>query len=549
MKRFAPVAAAVALAVAAAGSAAAAPKASTLCVAKGPTCFRTLAAALTAAHDGDKVRIGPGAYAGGVTIDASIELVGAGAGKTIVTGGGPVLTIGVYGASSEPTVSIDGVTITGGVTRSSPESVPLTGEDGVDALGGGIEIPSNADFTGGATVTITNSVITGNRVAPTVTVPSTHAVCPSGPCPKALAAGGGIDSWGTLTLDGTTISNNRVGAAAGLSNVASDADGGAIYNEASAGPLTISNSVISSNQVSASAPNGRFANSGGIFLVGGTLTMSGSSVTNNSATLNAAWPNSVDTQAVAGGIEVDGDDSCADPSFCAAATISDSTISGNTVNATNTVGDAVDFCGGICDDGVLDLRDSTLANNRVSATVPTGSPGGASGDSGGFGAGGPVSIRDVQITGNSVSASAPAGGVSASTGGGDTGNSGVTSTIVDSVISNNQITGTSGTGTVTLIGAGFANFGGEVTLRNTTITRNAGTASASTGTANGGGIWNDTTGGGPSSLTLTDSAITHNALTGGAGITIEGGGLFTTGPITLQDSVITHNAPDQCVGC
>src|SRR5262249_51861733 len=125
-----------------------------------------LAPALAAAHDGDTIRLGPGTYDGGVTIDVSVRLVGAGAGRTIISGGGPVLTIGEFGASTEPTVSIEGVTITGGIARSSPESTPFTGQEGVFAAGGGVEIPPNADFSGGATVTIASSVITGNRVAP-----------------------------------------------------------------------------------------------------------------------------------------------------------------------------------------------------------------------------------------------------------------------------------------------------------------------------------------------------------------------------------------------
>ena len=91
------------------------------------------------------------------------------------------------------------------------------------AEGGGIEIPPNADFTGGATVTISNSVITGNRVAPTQTLPF-GPPCPGNVnCPYAAANGGGIDSWGTLTLTNTTVSNNRVGTASGLSSIASDA--------------------------------------------------------------------------------------------------------------------------------------------------------------------------------------------------------------------------------------------------------------------------------------------------------------------------------------
>ena len=41
--------------------------------------------------------------------NASVKLVGAGAGQTVISGGGPVLTIGTFGALTEPTVSIDGV--------------------------------------------------------------------------------------------------------------------------------------------------------------------------------------------------------------------------------------------------------------------------------------------------------------------------------------------------------------------------------------------------------------------------------------------------------
>ena len=156
------------IAVTGAVAAASAPPAlaANLCVGGGPGCFATLQAAVSAARSGDTIAIASGTFAGGVTIAVSVNIVGAGADSTVVRGGDSVLTIGVLGASSEPTVSISGVTITGGVARSSPESIPAVGEAGVMARGGGIEIPPNADFTGGATVTISNSVITGNRVAP-----------------------------------------------------------------------------------------------------------------------------------------------------------------------------------------------------------------------------------------------------------------------------------------------------------------------------------------------------------------------------------------------
>src|SRR3954454_5482277 len=78
--------------------------------------YMQLAPAVVAAHTGDTIKIGAGTYAGGVTIDVSVRLLGAGPGATVIRGGGPVLTVGVAGAASEPTVTIDGVIVTGGVT-------------------------------------------------------------------------------------------------------------------------------------------------------------------------------------------------------------------------------------------------------------------------------------------------------------------------------------------------------------------------------------------------------------------------------------------------
>ena len=50
--------------------------ANTLCVG-GPRCFATIQAAVNAASDGDTIKIGPGTFAGGVTIDRSVNLIGA----------------------------------------------------------------------------------------------------------------------------------------------------------------------------------------------------------------------------------------------------------------------------------------------------------------------------------------------------------------------------------------------------------------------------------------------------------------------------------------
>ncbi|HEY2789417.1 MAG TPA: hypothetical protein VGI72_08170, partial [Gaiellales bacterium] len=101
--------------------------ASTLCVAKTGNCYRTIQAALRAAHAGDTIAIGRGTFRGGLHVTTSVRLLGRGPGRTVIRGGGSVITIGRFGATDEPTVSIAGVTVTGGLTHTSPESVAFTG--------------------------------------------------------------------------------------------------------------------------------------------------------------------------------------------------------------------------------------------------------------------------------------------------------------------------------------------------------------------------------------------------------------------------------------
>jgi hypothetical protein len=510
--------------------------AATLNVCPSGCAYTQLAAALAAAHNRDTIRIGPGTYDGGVTIDVSVKLVGAGAGHTIISGGGPVLTIGEFGASTEPTVSIEGVTITGGITRSSPESTPFTGQEGVFAAGGGMEIPPNEDFSGGATVTIASSVITGNRVAPSDTAPF-GPPCPSGPCPFAFAGGGGIDSWGTVTLVDTTISNNRVGSASGLSTLASDAVGGAITNRL--GPLTIIGSDIHGNQASATGPIGRFAEGGAIMAFGGALRISSSSVTENSAGLAASLPNSVELLANGGGMHISSDVSTA--------TISNTTISGNSVTMTNTVGDTQAFAGGILVDLDVDftMSNSVVADNSVSSATLAGSSGNAEGDSGAGALLGTIS--NTRFTGNTVYVSSAAGDATALAGAMiDFGS------ITNSVISDNHVHASSPNGTVFAAGGAVVVDEPGVTLRSSEVSANTIDATGASGSAQGGGIFNapiaDGPPGGP--LTLVNSQVTANALTGSAGIARQGGGLYIqTLPLTLTHSVIANNSPDQCFGC
>jgi hypothetical protein len=470
----------------------------------------------------------------------SIKLVGAGAGATFISGGGPVITIGVVNAPSEPTVSIAAVTITRGVNTSSP--FPFV------ARGGGIDVPHAANFAPGATVAISNSVITGNRTAPSAAVDSglpcpadITITCIDGDLPFAAARGGGIATSGNLKLNNTTISDNVC-----ASSVTSDAEGCGIFALPGSN-VSMNDSTVSGNDAHAGAPNGRFADGGGVFSLG-TLTIDQSVVSGNSASISTAMPNDIPDGIAAnsGGVHVLGDDSCASPGSCAIGKIRNSTITGNTVTASNSLGDAVDFCGGICDDGVLTLADSLVSSNHVTATVPSGSTACACADSAGIGTGGIESIAETHVTGNTVTASAPDGTANASSGGGSDGND-VTNTISDSLFSGNQITATTTSGTANVQGAGFSNFA-VLTIRGTTFSDNTGTATGPSGSAQGGGISN-TSCCGPGTLTLLDDQLIRNTLSGTPGITVQGGGLFTTNPVTIKDTVIANNIPDNCVGC
>jgi hypothetical protein len=528
-----------AAAVGGASAATSAARAKSICVGSRSGCFSTIQAAVNAASDGDTIMIAPGTYAGGVTIDVSVTIEGAGAHNTIISGGGPVLTIGAFDASSEPTVSLSGLTITGGVTHSSFASTLFTGQEGVIALGGGISVPPATGFAPGGTVAIANSVISGNTVAPTTAVDSglpcpadITITCINGDLPFAQAAGGGINTFGAMTLTNTTVSNNQAGG----TGVASDVGPGGITSIE--GGLTLKNSTVTDNQAIASAPNGRSAETGGVAVFGGTLTVDGSRISDNNASLSTSMPSDIPggTLAIAGGMHVGGGVS--------AATVSNTTVSGNSISATNTVGDANAFSGGLHTDGTFALGNDVISNNTVTVATLDGSTGNAAGDSGaGEWAG---TVTNTRVFGNSVSASSIAGDAIA-----DAGATTFAGSMTNSEISDNHVRASSPHGSAIDRGGGLV-AADVITLRNTTVRGNTADANGLTGFARGGGIFDvDESPNGPMGglLTLINSRVTGNVLSGTAAITLQGGGIFATNPVSLTNSMITGNVPDQCFGC
>ncbi len=178
----------------------------------------------------DTINIPAGMYttaSSSYNVAANVSIVGAGAGTTIINGNSldRVFVIGAY------TVSISGVTITGGNTWASW------------AVGGG-------GILNTGTLTITNSTISNNVINGDGT------------------SGGGIGNNGTLTVTNSTISGNVATGWWG-------GGGGGIVN---GGALTVTNSTISNN-----TSNGYYAAGGGGILNGGTLIVTNSTISNNAS--------------------------------------------------------------------------------------------------------------------------------------------------------------------------------------------------------------------------------------------------------------------------
>jgi F-box protein 11 len=492
-----------------------------LCVGAGHGCYPTIQSAVDAARDGDAIAVRPGVYQGGVVIDKSLRLVGSGAARTVIRGGGPVLTIGVEGAAAEPTVSISGLTITGGVN---------TG-DGTVAFGGGILVPRGAAGGTGATVTVSDSAIVGNRAAPTIAAPI-GPPCPGGPCGFARGDGGGIWNAGNLTLRRTTVTGNLAGGA-----VASDAHGGGIWS-AGVATLTIRASALVGNTTSVAPPNGRFAVGGGVHIQdGGGLEIADSLIGGNSVSLTSALPGGIEMIANGGGVHI-GD--------CSEVTIERTHIDGNTVRIDDVNGQPSGFDAGMIEGvSTLVLKDSTVDGNRVIARVAATDDNGGSG--GALELDGAAVLENVRVTGNSTTVSAT--GNAAAYGALQVFGQGGTVVIRDSTISGNVLRSSSVEGDATARGAGVVN-NGLLELRSVRVIGNAARATGPSGFAQGGGIWNGLVFVPPPvQLRLVDTLVTKNSVESSGGLAALGGGVYTTFPIEAFGSRIAANRPDDCFGC
>ncbi len=515
--------------------------AATLHVCPHGCAYRQVAEAVAAAHAGDSVSVADGTYRGGFAITKNLALNGAGARQTTIKGGGPVITVGTLNASSEPTVTIRGVTIRGGVTHSAFDTT-------FEALGGGVFIPPAVAGGTPTTLTIIGSAITDNVAAPSSEVDSGMPCGPSGDCAFAHAGGGGIDSWGDLTVRYSLVAGNQASGP-----FTSDADGGGIYSQQ--GTLTVDHTVVAGNRALAGIPDGRFAEGAGImvdnfFSPQGTcvspqpscqFVLRDSVVVGNASRLTSALPLlSTDGGFVllanAGGVHV-GDN--------IPTTVERSAINDNAATSSDAQGESSSIDAGmLVGASPLIMRNSQVDRNLTTTTALT------VGDVGPVGSAlevdGSGTIVDTSIDRNVAITVSPDGAASTTGGLGVFDNDLLT--VKNSTISENLTLARSGTGPATVLGGAVFN-NAQLLMDHVMVSHNTARAEGPSGEAQGGGIWNGALITGPPTLTLENSSVLGNALEASRGIPRQGGGLFTTFPVVRVNTLIAGNRPDQCVGC
>ena len=252
--------------------------------------YCTIGAAVLVAVNGDVIEVAPATYPEAINTGTKVLTI-------VSTGGAAVTTIQAPDTDTTiVTVNIGNLTLSG---------FTLTGANVTSSANGGAVFINNT----GGTATISDSIITGNT---------------------SLSRGGGIESFGTLTVINSTISNNTSGR------------GGGIFNS---GTATITGSVVTGNNATTEG--------GGIYNATfgtPTLQITDSSLTENTAPRGGAISNPADATAI----------------------INRSLIAGN--SASNGSGVWVDGTDIAVND--VQLRNTTLSGNAGGPAVQTGTAGG-----------------------------------------------------------------------------------------------------------------------------------------------------------------------------
>jgi hypothetical protein len=228
---------------------------------------------------------------GTITLGSALPPIG----DVTITGPGPASLTIVRDESAPPfsvlesggSATVSGITIRGGlnyvgagILNGSTSDLTLirvvvTDNEARGLVSGFAVLASGGGIFSNGSLTLRESVVSGNR-----------AISTGGE--QTLAAGGGIETEGTLFVERSTISDNVV-EALGDGEAGADAIGGGIAIANLAGATIIEESTISGNSVlAADATDVAAARGGGIGGVGGTVSLTGSTIAANSVQLDAA---------------------------------------------------------------------------------------------------------------------------------------------------------------------------------------------------------------------------------------------------------------------
>ena len=195
--------------------------------------YTTLAAAVAAASDGDRIALGEGNYPSLVTIDKDVTIVGAGADATVLSHQWPLfpMTATLVSVAPDTTVAIRDLTIDADLPFSIEPTVGIR-NIGTLALKDVVVQNSSSYFeagiVNGGTMSLKDSVVRSNASEVGGGIwNGGHMTIQDSTVTENIAffTGGGILNSGTLVVKRSTISNN-VGATNGAMN-----EGGGIVNE------------------------------------------------------------------------------------------------------------------------------------------------------------------------------------------------------------------------------------------------------------------------------------------------------------------------------
>ena len=405
-----------------------------------------------------------GGQLSGNTVTGHATTAGTGLGGAIYSGAGSTLTV------SASTLSAN---------TANASASQSTG------FGGGI-------YSVGTALTVNQSTtISGNKAVGSTT--------------KSTGGGGGIFSASlTTTIADTTFDDNTASTGAG-STAEATGDGGGLYLFSTVPGTTwaVNDSTFTGNDAFGSTG----ANSGiggGILQFGGTSTISGATVTGNTADGNGGgFYNLLGTTMVDGGSfqgNLTDANGGAITSF-GATTITDATVGGTTANkAVSGAGVYVAAGNATLDGGSITANESSFSG-------------------GGLTNAGTTTVDGTAIDGNKAAAGAGVHNVAGLT-------------LTDASVSTNKA----------VSAGGIWNQAGTIAATDVTLNDNTATATTAN-TGLGGGILNGAT------ATFTTSTVSGNsAVASSANVTGLGGAAFNSGSLTFDRTRVTDNAASSTVG-